>query len=86
MLVFHGVVEQIVYHVLEVYLVDVESRLDGFYLGVYLASGMLYAQRERVGYVLHHFVQVETLLLEHGLLAVEHRHLQHFLHEESKAF
>ena len=46
---------------------------------------MLYAQGKRVGHVLDHLVEVEVLLLEHSLLAVEHTHLQHLLHEEAQA-
>ena len=68
------------------HLVYVYRGVYGLYLGVYLAAGVLHAQRERVGYVLHHLVEVELLLLEHGLLAVEHRHLEHFLHEETQPF
>ena len=78
--VLHGIVHQIGDGVLEVNLIDVNGRVYSFYLGVYLASGMLHTQGERLGNLLHHLVQVEFLLLEDDTLLVEHRHLKHLRH------
>ena len=83
--ILHGVVHQIEEGVLEVHLIDIDGRVDSLNLGVDFSAGMLYAQGKRVGHVLDHLVEVEVLLLEHSLLAVEHTHLQHLLHEEAQA-
>ena len=84
--VFHGVVEQVVDHVLEVHLIDVHRRVHSLDLRIDFPARVLHAQREVVGDALHHFVQVELLFLERRVLPVEHRHLQHLFHEESQAF
>ena len=59
---------------------------DSLNLRINLASGMLYTQGERVGYILYHLVQVETFLFEYSLLSVEHRHLQNLFYKESQTF
>ena len=46
---------------------------------------MLYTQGEGLGYLFHHLVEVEFLLLEDDALLVEHGHLEHFLHQEAEA-
>ena len=38
-----------------------------------------------MGCVFYDFVEIELLLLEHCLLAVEHTHLQHLLYQESES-
>ena len=45
---------------------------------------MLHAQGERIGDSFHHLVEVKFLLLERGILTVEHRHLQHLFHQEAQ--
>ena len=84
--VFHCIVEQVVDHVLEVHLIHEDGGIDSTDIGIDLTACMLHTERERVGHALHHFVQVEFLLLEHRFLTVEHRHLQYLLHEEAQAF
>ena len=84
--VLHSIVHQVGDGILEMHLVDIDSGVNGFYLGVYLASRMLHTQGEGLGYLLHHLVEVELLLLEDDALLVEHRHLEDFLHEEAQAF
>ena len=68
------------------YLIDKDGRIDGFYFCIDMSSGVLHSQRERRGDVLQQLVEVEFLLLERYRLLVEHRHLQHLLHEEAQAF
>ena len=46
---------------------------------------MLHTQGETGGDIFEEFVQVEFLFLERSCLTVEHRHLQHLLHEETEA-
>ena len=45
---------------------------------------MLNAEREGIGNILNHLVQIEFFLLEHRLLAVEHTHLQYLFYQETK--
>ena len=45
---------------------------------------MLYTERERLGDILNHLVQVELLLLEYNALLIEHRHLEHLLNQETQ--
>ncbi len=46
---------------------------------------MLYAEGERVSRILNDFIEIELLLLEHRLLAVEHTHLQYLLYQEAES-
>ena len=68
------------------HLIDIDRGVDSLNVGIDLAAGMLYTKGERVGDILHHFIQVEFLLLEHRLLLVKHTHLEHLLDQESQAF
>ena len=82
--ILHGIIHQVGDGILEVYLIDKDGRFDSFYLRVNLTTGMFHTKVERLGYILHHLVQVEFLLLEHDALLVEHRHLQHLLYKETQ--
>ena len=83
--VFHGIIHQIEDNILEMHLVNIESRIDGFDIGIDLSTCMLHAEREGIGNILNHLVQIEFFLLEHSLLAVEHTHLQYLFYQETKA-
>ena len=62
--VFHRVVHQVEDHVLEVYLVDIDTRVYSFHVDIDLAAGVFHAQGKRVGDGLHHLIEVEMLLLK----------------------
>ena len=83
--VLHGIVHQVGDGILEVHLIDKDGRIDGFDLRKDMSTRMLYAERETGGHRFQQFIEVELLFLEGGLFAVEHRHLEHFLHEEAQA-
>ena len=82
--VFHSIVHQIEDDILEMHLVNIESRIDGFDIGIDLTTCMLNAEREGISNILNHLVQIEFFLLEHRLLAVEHTHLQYLFYQETK--
>ena len=82
--ILHGIVHEVGNGILEMYLIDEDSRIDGLNLRINLTTRMLYTQGEGLGNLLYHFVQVELLLLEHHTLLVEHRHLEHFLYQEAQ--
>ena len=84
--VFHRIVQQVVNHVREVHLVNKDSRVNGSDVHQDFSARVLHSERKRVGNVLQQFVQVHVLLLEHGILLVEHRHLEHLLHQEPQSF
>ena len=67
------------------HLVDIDCRVDGSYLRVHLASGVLHPQRKAVGDGLNHLVKVHMLLLQHGRLLLVHAHLQDLLDKEPQA-
>ena len=67
------------------HLIDEDGRIDSLDLSIDLTARMLHTKCEGTGNRLQEFVEVEFLLLEGGLLAVEHRHLEHFLHKEAQA-
>ena len=64
LMVFDCIIHQIEDDILEVDLVNVNGGVDRLNVYENLATRMLNAQRERVGYRLHHLVEVEALLLE----------------------
>ena len=70
--IFHGVVHQVGDGVLEVYLIDKDGRIDGFYFCIDMSSGVLHSQRERRGDVLQQLVEVEFFFLKRYRLLVEH--------------
>ena len=84
--VFDGVVDKVEDDIGEMHLVDIALRVYRLDIGDDFATGVLHAQREGVGHVLYHLVEVELLFLEDGVFLVEHRHLEHFLHEEPQSF
>ena len=77
--ILHGIVHQISDGILEMHLIDEDGRIDSLDLSIDLTARMLHTKCEGTGNRLQEFVEVEFLLLEGGLLAVEHRHLEHFL-------
>ena len=84
--ILYSVVHQVGDGILEVYLVDEDSRIHSLDLRIDMASSMFHSQRECRGDVLQQLVEVEFLLLERYRLFVEHRHLQHLLHKEAQTF
>ena len=84
--VFDSIIHQIGDGILEVHLIDIHGRVDSLNLCIYLSTRMFHAQGECGGDILYHLVEIQFLLLKHHALLVEHRHLQHLLHEEAQAF
>ena len=82
--ILDGIVHEVGNSILEMYLIDEDSRIDGLNLRINLTTRMLYTQGEGLGNLLYHFVQVELLLLEHHTLLVEHRHLEYLLYQETQ--
>ena len=83
--ILHGIVHQIEDHILKMHLIHIERGVYRLDIHVYLSTRMLYAEGERVGCILNYLVQVELLLLEHRLLAVEHTHLQYLFYQEAES-
>ena len=84
--ILHRVVHQVGDGVREMHLVYVDGGVNSLNLSVDMSAGVLHAQRKGRGGLLQQLVQVELLFLERHRLSVEHRHLQHFLHEETQSF
>lgn len=84
--IFHGVVHEVEYDIAEVCLVNTYRGIYRLCLRVYLSACVLHSQRERVGYGVHEFVEVQFFHLEDILRLVEHGHLQHLFHEEAQSF
>ena len=62
--ILHSVVHQVGDSILEVYLVDEDSRIHSLDLRIDMTSSMFHSQRECRGNVLQQLVEVEFLLLE----------------------
>ncbi len=82
--VFHGVVKQIEYYIREVHFVDVDDGIFGIKRGVKPTAVALHFELEGVYDIVDGYVGVDFLQTYRSLLAVEHRHLQHFLYLEAQ--